>query len=87
MRRLLLLLAWPLFQSVATMDVHYEPVKYFRPSLQCGVEFLATAVMKLEPRAVTLFFRNGLADYIGPLREALTAGTLQVIRCDPDRVC
>jgi hypothetical protein len=44
-------------------------------------------VMKLEPRAVTLFFPNESSDLISRLREAISAGTLRVVRCDPDRVC
>jgi hypothetical protein len=46
-------------------------------------------VMKLEPRAVTLFFSNEAQDLtvLSHLPEEIRAGTLRVLPCDPDKVC
>ena len=46
-------------------------------------------VMKLEPRAVTLFFSNDEVHsfVLSHLREEIMAGTLRVVPCDPERVC
>jgi hypothetical protein len=46
-------------------------------------------VMKLEPRAVTLFFSNGEphSTVLSRLPEEVSAGALVVIPCVPDRVC
>ena len=46
-------------------------------------------VMKLYPRAATLFFSTGESDstVLSHLPEEIRAGTLRVIPCDPNKVC
>jgi|SRR5271165_859489 len=53
------------------------------------VSDFAVSVMKLEPRALTLFFPNSEVDLImlKHLPEAIGAETLIIIPCKPNRVC
>jgi hypothetical protein len=46
-------------------------------------------VMKVEPRAVTLFFANREKDSVvlSHLPEEIRAGALGLVPCDPNRVC
>ena len=47
-------------------------------------------VMKLEPRAVTLFFFANSevhSEILSRLREQVRAGTLGIVPCDPNKVC
>src|SRR5690348_1214244 len=46
-------------------------------------------VMKVEPRAVTLFFANRESDSVvlSHLPEEIRSGALRLVPCDPNRVC
>lgn len=57
-----------------------------RPSTVAVADFMVE-VMKREPRALTLFFRNGDSMVLEHLPEQIAAGTLVVIACDPHNVC
>jgi hypothetical protein len=54
-----------------------------------GISDFTVPVMKLEPRAVTLFFGNSEIDsnVLSQLPEQIRAGTLGVVPCDPSKVC
>ena len=68
---------------------HSTPHGQLKNGVFWGISDFTVHVMKLEPRAVTLFFSNAESDsmVLSQLPEQIRAGTLGIVPCDPNRVC
>jgi hypothetical protein len=61
----------------------------FHGGLSLGISDYTKPVLKVEGQTVTLFFGNNETDnlVVSELPQYLHDGSVDIVRCDPDRVC